>query len=72
LCQNLIDLAKTEQKKRQYEDELEDLMHSALQRPRLRALVSEFEGGASVSSQCCSDSGSSERGMSDTASTTTA
>jgi predicted adenine nucleotide alpha hydrolase (AANH) superfamily ATPase len=68
LCQNLIDLAKTEHKKRQYEEELEDLIHSVLQHPRLRALVSEFDGGPSVSTQSLSDCGTSERGISDTAS----
>ena len=70
LCQNLIDLPKTEQKKRQYEDELEDLMHCVLQRPRFRVLVSEFEVGASVITQNFSDSGTSECVMSDTASST--
>ena len=62
LCENLISAAKTEAKKRQYEDELEELQQSALQRPRLRALLSEFQGHALVSTPSSCASGSSETG----------
>ena len=47
-------------RRQQYEDELEEFMHSALQRPRLRALVSDFPHDASVSGQCLSETDMSE------------
>jgi hypothetical protein len=68
LAEGLIARAKTAEKRKQYEDELEELMHSALQRPRLHALVADFRSDVSVSSQSLSETGMSQCGMSQTGS----
>ena len=68
LAEGLIARAKTAEKRKQYEDELEELMHSALQRPRLHAFVADMRSDVSVTSQSLSETGMSQTGMSQTGS----
>ncbi len=60
LAEGLIPRAKTVETRKQYEDELEELMHSALQRPRLHTLVADFRSDVSVCSQSLSETDMNE------------